>query len=481
MPFARTNVTSVSADERLTAPLARRGRESGPLERAADRAAGTPAVPGNRVTLRVDGPATYDGMLAMIATARRRVHLENYIIRDDATGRRFADAMLARAAAGVRVRVLFDWIGSIGTSASYWDRLRRGGVEVRVFGRPRLDDPLLIAVRDHRKVLVVDGERGSAGGLCLGDEWLGDPARGRQPWRDTALEVEGPAARALDAAFLRAWAAAGGPPPDDGEVPGEVEAAGDVAVRVIATEPGRERAGRVLDLLLGVAADRIWVTEAYFAVAPRLYQALADAARAGVDVRLLVPGASDIPSIRNLSRAGYRGLLRAGVRIWEWQGPMLHAKTIVADGRWLRVGSSNLNPSSLLANWELDLFVDHEALAQEAEHRFVLDLSHASEVVLQPRRLPGVLERIDRKAPVEPLAERHAPGFRERRRRAFVLASTVVRGARAAVFGPLAMLLFVVSAVFFLLPVPAALAAAIGSLLVALALAVRALGHRARG
>lgn len=475
------SVTSASADERLTSPPARLARDGGPLERAADRAAGSPAVPGNRVTARIDGPATYEGMLAMIAGARRRIHLENYIIRDDATGRRFADALLARAADGVRVRVLHDWVGCIGTSGGYWERLRRGGVEVRVFGRPRLDDPLLLAVRDHRKVLVVDGERGSVGGLCLGDEWLGDAARGRQPWRDTALEVTGPAARGLDAAFAQAWAAAGGVAPASDEVPGEVAAAGDVAVRVVATEPGRERAGRILDLLLGVAAERIWITEAYFAVAPRLYQALADAARAGVDVRLLVPGASDIPTIRNLSRAGYRGLLRAGVRIWEWQGPMLHAKSVVADGRWLRVGSSNLNPSSLLANWELDLFLDDAALGQAAEHQFLFDLSHASEVVLQPRRLRGVPERIDRKAPVEPLESRHLPGFRERRRRAFVQASTVVRGARAAVFGPLAMLLLAVSVLFFLLPVPTALAAAIASLLVGLALAVRALGHRTRG
>jgi cardiolipin synthase A/B len=474
-------VTSASADDRLTSPPARLARDGGPLERAADRAAGSPAVPGNQVTVRIDGPATYDGMLAMIASARRRIHLENYIIRDDATGQRFADALLARAAEGVRVRVLHDWLGCIGTSGGFWERLRRGGVEVRVFGRPRLDDPLLLAVRDHRKSLVVDGERASVGGLCIGDEWLGDPWRGRQPWRDTAVEVIGPAARTLDAAFAQAWAAAGGQDPAVDEVPGEVASGGDVAVRVIATEPGRERAGRILDLLVGVAAERIWITEAYFAMAPRLYQALADAARAGVDVRLLVPGASDIPSVRNLSRAGYRGLLRAGVRIWEWQGPMLHAKTVVIDGCWLRVGSSNLNPSSLLANWELDLFIDHQGLGQAAEHQFLFDLSHASEVVLQPHRFRGVPERIDRKAPVEPLDAPHLPGFSERRRRAFVQASIVVRGARAAVFGPLAMLLLALSVLFFLLPVPSALAAAIASLLVGLALAVRALGHRARG
>ncbi len=459
----------------------RMGADS-PVVRAMDRASAAPAIPGNRVTLLYDGPDTFAAMLERIAAARSRIHLENYIIRDDATGQRFADALIAAARRGVRVRVLYDWIGSFTTRRSFWEQMRVEGVEVRAFGPPRWDDPLLIFARDHRKLLVVDGDTMVAGGLCLGDEWVGDPERRRQPWRDTALAVDGPAARAADTAFRRAWQFSGAPPFDDGEeLPSDVAAQGDVAVRVVATEPGQERNFRTIDLLLGISADRIWITEAYLAAPQRMYQAIVDAARGGVDVRLLLPGASDIRVVRNLSRVGYRGLLAAGVRVYEWHGPMLHAKTSVMDGRFLRVGSTNLNPSSLLANWELDVFVDDESLATALEHRFLQDLSHAGEVVRRVRRVPGLPAALEEKAPVETEhLPTHIPSRRERRRQALVTAASLAQGARAAVFGPLALLAFLASALFVAFPVPTAYVAALGTLALGGALAVRALGHRAR-
>lgn len=457
-------------------------RSDSPVVRAMDRASAAPAIPGNRVTLLYDGPDTFAAMLERIVGARSRIHLENYIIRDDATGQRFADALAVAARRGVRVRVLYDWIGSFGTRRRFWDQMRQAGIMVRAFGPPRLGDPLLIFARDHRKLLVVDGDTMVAGGLCLGDEWVGDPARRRQPWRDTAVAVDGPAARAADAAFGRAWRFSGAPPFDDAEeVAAEVNAEGDVAVRVVATEPGQERNFRTIDLLLGVSADRIWITEAYLAAPQRMYQAIVDAARGGVDVRLLLPGASDIGVVRNLSRVGYRGLLAAGVRVWEWHGPMLHAKTSVMDGRFLRIGSSNLNPSSLLANWELDVFVDDEPLATALEHRFLQDLSHAGEVVRRVRRVPGFPAALEERPPAEteqlPV---HIPSRRERRRQALVTAASLAQGARAAVFGPLALVAFLASVLFVTFPVPAAYLAALGSLALGGALAVRALGHRAR-
>lgn len=467
-----------------TSPI--RANAPPPLMRAADRASGAQAIPGNRVELLFDGPDTYAAMHARIAAARTRIHLENYIIHDDATGCGFADALAAKARAGVAVRVLYDWLGCIGTSRSFWRKLRESGVEVRAFGPPRFKDPLLLIARDHRKVLIVDGESVVTGGLCIGDEWVGDPAKNRQPWRDSAVAVDGPAGRAFDATFARAWTFAGGPPPDDAaELPHDVAAVGEVAVRVVATEPGRERNGRTIDLLLGISAERIWITEAYLAAPPRIYQALLDAARDGVDVRLLLPGASDILMVRNLSRVGYRGLLRAGVRIWEWYGPMLHAKTMVVDGRWLRVGSSNLNTSSLLSNWELDVFIDDEELATRLEHRFLQDLAHAGEVVRRARRLPARLAEavppaLEAKRPVgdHPLP-RHVPTPRERRRRAWVTAASLAKGARAAVFGPLAVLTLLAALVFVLFPVAAAYVAAALSVALGSALVVRALGHRA--
>lgn len=456
------------------------------LDHAFDRAAGSRAVPGNRVDLLFDGPATFEAMHRLIAGATRRIHLENYIIHGDRTGSAFAEHLATKAREGVRVRVLYDWFGSLATPRAFWSSLRKAGVEVSAFGPPRLRDPLLLISRNHRKLLVVDGERAVTGGLCIGDEWQGDPVHHRQPWRDTAVEVAGPAARLLDAAFARTWGFSGGTAWDDSrEVPAEVAAAGTSAVRVVATEPGRERAYRVLDLLMGICTDRIWITDPYLAAPQRLYQAFQDAASAGTDVRLLLPSSSDIRLVRNLSRVGYRALLRRGVRIWEWRGPMLHAKTTVCDGRWLRVGSSNLNPSSLLANWELDVLLEDPKLADALEMQFSLDTIQASEVKLRPREFPRLLgravpERLARELPPRQLPEHvRTPG--ERRRGALVTAGGLIRGARAALFGPLALLCLLGAALFAIFPTIMAVAASVATGLAGVLLLVRALGHRGRG
>ena len=471
----------------MTAPevAARPTRDA--LQRAFGRAAGSAATPGNRAELLIDGPVTYAAMYAQIEGARRRIHLENYIIHGDSCGRGFAERLMERARSGIVVRVMYDWVGSFTTSRRFWRRLRDAGVEVRGFGPFSMTDPLLVFARDHRKLLVVDGEHAVIGGLCIGDEWLGDAAKGRLPWRDTAIALEGPAARELDTTFHRAWTFNGGAAPDDArehEDPPPV--AGDTEVRVVATEPGRERGYRTIDLMLGVSAARIWVTEAYLSAPQRMYQAFKDAARDGADVRLLLPGSSDIRAVRNLSRVGYRGLLRAGVRIWEWNGPMLHGKTIVADSRWVRIGSSNLNPSSLLANWEIDVFVYGEALAHEMERQFLKDLSQSSEVLLRPRRIPTVMGRkvfpaLSRQAPADTTQAPHSRSFRERRVRAIVLLGSIVQGARAAIFGPLALILLVSAVLFAVFPKPMAWTSSLLAAAVGTALLVRALGHRSRG
>jgi cardiolipin synthase len=464
------------------------GDSADALLRAFNRAAGSPSIAGNHVDLLIDGSETYAAMFQQIDAARRRIHLENYIIHDDACGRSFADRLIARARAGVTVRVMYDWVGSFSTGRRFWNRMREAGIDVRTFGRFGVTDPLLIFARDHRKVLVVDGEHAVAGGLCIGDEWVGNPAKHRQPWRDTAIAVHGPAAAEVDAAFIRAWTFNGGAAPDDLAELGEsgIPTPGNLDVRVVATEPGRERNFRTIDLMLGVSGSRIWVTEAYLSAPQRMYQAFKDAARDGADVRLLLPGSSDVRAVRNLSRVGYRGLLKSGVRIWEWNGPMLHAKTIVADGRWVRVGSSNLNPSSLLANWEIDIFAYGEVLARKMERQFLQDLQTSSEVLLRPRRIASVMGRqvypaLARQAPADEAASRHSRSFRERRVRAIVLLGSVIQGARAAIFGPLALILLVSAVLFALLPRPMACISCALCALFGAALLVRALGHRARG
>src|SRR5918995_487352 len=360
---------------------------------AINRAAGGRPVPGNQVNLLIDGPNTYRTMLDVISRATRWIHFENYIIRSDAAGWRFAELLAARAREGVSVRVLYDWLGSFGTSRGYWSYLRKAGVEVRAFHPPQLVDVVANVSRNHRKLVVADGSRGVLGGLCIGCEWTGESHAHGQPWRDTAVEIEGPAAAVLDQSFASIWELTGSAVPSEFAA-GVVEPRGAADVRVISGEPGRERAYRVIELLAAGSVERLWITDAYLVAPPRLFQALRDSARDGVDVRLLMPGSSDLPLIRNLSRIGYRDLLRTGVRIYEWDGPMLHAKTIVCDDRWVRIGSSNLNASSLLGNYEVDVLIEDVPFAREMEALFRRDLDQSIEIerrVLARGRLQQVL------------------------------------------------------------------------------------------
>lgn len=350
------------------------------------RIAGADRVQGNALRLLRDGAQNYPAWIDAIANAQEFVHCENYIIRDDAVGRRFADALAAKAGEGVKVRVLYDWMGCIATWPGFWRRLRAAGVEVRCFNRPRLDSPFGWLSRNHRKTLGIDGTLGFVSGLCIGQVWEGDPARGQQPWRDTGVELRGPAVADLDLAFAQSWAWAGGtiPTAPASSLP---DSAGTVAVRVIASRPNTMGIYRLDQMIAGLARRRLWLTDAYFVGTTAYVRALCDAARDGVDVRLLVPGASDVPITKALSRAGYRPLLEAGIRVFEWDGPMLHAKTAVADGRWARIGSSNLNLASWIGNWELDVAIEDEGFASEMETMFEEDLERATEILIADRRV----------------------------------------------------------------------------------------------
>ncbi|HYC31647.1 MAG TPA: phospholipase D-like domain-containing protein [Gemmatimonadales bacterium] len=422
---------------------------------AVNRAAGGRPVPGNRVELLIDGPDAYRAMHDVIASATRWVHFENYIIRSDDAGWRFAERLAQRAREGVHVRVLYDWIGSVLTSDKLWRHLRAHGVEVRAFHPLRPLDIVTNFSRNHRKLVVADGSRAVIGGLCIGCEWTGEAPAGAQPWRDTAVEIGGPAAAVLDQAFARTWKVAGGRlPPDD--VAGRVTPMGEAEVRVIAGEPGRERTYRVIELLAAGSIERLWFTDAYLVAPPRLFQALRDAARDGVDVRILVPGSSDLPLIRNLSRIGYRDLLRSGVRIFEWDGPMLHAKTMVVDGRWVRVGSSNLNPSSLLGNYELDVLVEDAGLAEAMERQFRLDIALSREVTRRPMRVPprisGALPTALSREPPEVMAAPSRRTRRERRHRAALALRTLAVNARRSIFLPISAIFVALGLLFFALP-----------------------------
>jgi len=371
----------------LSEVLAAAGDQWSLADHAFSRAAGAPLILGNQVHLLRDAEENYPAWLEAIASAEREIHFESYIIRDDAAGRQFADALTAKARDGVTVRLLYDWMGALGkTSRRFWTALRKAGVEVRCFNPLRPSSPLGWVHRDHRKSLVVDGRIGFVTGLCVGDAWVGDPARGVAPWRDTGVELRGPAVGEIARAFLRVWEVAGPPAPATSMLPGDPPPAGDFAVRIVASEPNTAGLLRVDQLVAAAARERLWLTDAYFAGLPTYVQGLRAAALDGVDVRLLVPGGTDIPILRPLSRAGYRPLLQAGVRVFEWNGPMLHAKTAVADGRWARVGSSNLNVASWLGNYELDVIIEDTRFGAEMERQYLDDLSGATEVILSERR-----------------------------------------------------------------------------------------------
>ncbi len=355
-------------------------------QQALSRAAGAPLIEGNAIELLIDAQANYDAWLAAIRGARQRVLLENYIVRNDEVGCRFRDALVERAQAGVMVAVVADWAGCLGQSRNaFWEPLRAAGGEVRIFNPPQLGEPFGWISRDHRKLLVVDGVHGFLSGVCISARWLGDTSRNVPPWRDTGVALHGPAVAELEAAFVQSWSGAGEPMPALTPAPAAAEAVGTVALRVIATQPSTAGMYRLDQLIASMARETLWLTDAYFVGVAPYVQALVAAARDGVDVRLLVPGSSDIPAVAGISRSGYRPLLKAGIRVFEWNGSMLHAKTAVADRQWARVGSSNLNIASWLGNREIDVAVEDAGFASQLAAQYERDLQNATEIMLAPR------------------------------------------------------------------------------------------------
>jgi cardiolipin synthase len=356
---------------------------------AFSRAAGSPLVAGNAVRLLRDAAENYPAMLAAIKQAKRAVHFESYIIHEDETGREFAEAMAAKAREGVRVRLIYDWMGAVGAaSGGFWRGMRDAGVEVLCFNPPHFGSPFGWLSRDHRKLLAVDGEVAFVTGLCVGKRWVGYPEKKIEPWRDTGIEIKGPAVADVEQAFAQSWVAACGEPLPEDELPdaANIDPAGEMMIRVIASQPNTAGLYRLDHLIAALARKTLWLTDAYFVGTTPYVQALRAAAQDGVDVRLLVPGSSDVAMMSSLSLAGYRSLLEAGVRVFEWNGSMLHAKTAVADALWARVGSTNLNLASWIGNWELDVAVENKDFALEAERMFLADLEHSTEIVLTARK-----------------------------------------------------------------------------------------------
>ena len=369
--------------------------DSEALDHLLSRLVGRSSSRGNRISLLRDSSEHEAATLALIAQAQHQIALENYLIEDDDWGQTLLDALCLAAGRGVRVAVLCDWLGSWRLGKAWQARLRAAGGACRQFNPPGWGEPLAWVIRNHRKLLVADSQSAMITGWCHSARWRGQAAPNapsasastRMPWRDTGVLLTGPVAAEAESAFAHTWSLAGGgdwPVCTPADASDRSEHAAEGRIRLVVGQPQSSPLFRLDQLMISQARQRIWLTDAYPVGTPAYLDGLRRAAQAGVDVRMLVPGSTDLPWLGLLARSGYRALLDAGVRVFEWNGPMLHAKTAVIDGHWARVGSSNLNPASWLGNYELDAAIECVDFAAKMETQFLTDLHSATEIVLRP-------------------------------------------------------------------------------------------------
>lgn len=352
----------------------------------AGRVTGLPPFGGNRVDLLTENQAAFKAMEDAIAGARRSVWTEYYIIQPDETGRRFLALLADRARAGVPVRLLYDAVGSASIDREALAAVVAAGGKVAPFLPVNpLRRRWSVHLRNHRKIIVVDGEIGFTGGMNVGDEYSGRrPARRARPWRDTHLALRGPAVGALAQTFAEDWSFATGERLALPAAPAPAEGASAI-VALLPSGPDQEVNANRLAYFAGIAsaAVRCYLTSPYFIPDEPTVRALESAALRGVDVRVLVPGKTDVGIILHAARSYYPSLLRAGVRIHEYRQSMLHAKTMVVDGAWGIVGSANLDVRSFRLNFEAGAIVCDADFARGLEERFLADLGEAVEVTPQ--------------------------------------------------------------------------------------------------
>ena len=346
------------------------------------RAGGVRMHADSRVRILRDSTENFPAWLEAVQSANRYILMEMYIFADDPFGRQMLDLLVEKSRSGVRVVLVYDWLGSmLPAMKNFFKPLRDAGGEVRAYNPPGFASGIGLLSRDHRKSIVVDGHTAFVGGLCVSSAWQGQPEKGTAPWRDTGVELHGAVVGDVIRALADTLHSQNYALPAD--IVCDIPADGSgIRTGIAATTPADNNLMRIDLNVVALANRRLWLTDAYF-MPTRLYtQALANAAEAGVDVRILVPRTSDIGWIARVSRTRYRELLRTGVRIFEWNGTMIHAKTAVADGIWARIGSTNLNFSSWHLNRELDVLIEDAGTAAQLEQQFLHDLRNATEIVL---------------------------------------------------------------------------------------------------
>lgn len=354
---------------------------------------GSPLVAGNRVTLLQDGPATYQAMFAAIRKARDHINVESYIIEDGEVGQQFADLLIERQAEGVQVNLMYDSVGAFGTPQSYFDRLTQAGIHVLEFNPM---NPLVakkawdINHRDHRKLLLVDGQTAFLGGINISSVYSSgssfkrskeslDTTRG---WRDTDIQIDGPVVADFQKLFIDTWTKQKGRALAEKTYFPAISPQGKELVRAIGSTPDDPYSLIYLTLISAItnAEKQVYITNAYFVPDPQLIRALLDAAGRGVDVRLILPSQSDSAFTFHAGRSYYSQLLEGGVKIFERSGALLHVKTAIVDGVWSCVGSSNLDWRSALDNDEINAVILGPEFARQMQTSFEKDASASEKI-----------------------------------------------------------------------------------------------------
>ncbi|MBZ0069772.1 MAG: cardiolipin synthase B [Thiobacillus sp.] len=368
----------------------------------------SPLVLGNKLTLLQDGPATYQAMFAAMRAAKDHIHLETYIFEDDDIGQQFADLLLERQGAGVQVNLIYDSVGCLNTPREFFDRLSAGGIQVLEYNPV---NPLagkkkewLLNNRDHRKLLVVDGRIAFIGGINISASYSSGSSRrsARKPaanapgWRDTHLQIEGPVVAEFQKLFLDTWRKQKGPPLDGKTHFPSLDRQGDEIVRAIGSVSGDPGNLIYLTLLSVIehAERQVHITNAYFAPDPQFLKALSDAAQRGVGVKLVLPSQTDSWAVFHAGRSHYSKLLRAGVKIYERRGAVMHSKTASIDGVWSTIGSTNLDWRSFLHNDEINASILGRDFARQMDAMFARDLAESDAIDLERWEQRSLLLRL---------------------------------------------------------------------------------------
>ena len=351
---------------------------------------------GNSVDILKNGVEIFPSMLAAIKAARRTINLEFYIYWDGDIGRTFAETLAERARAGVKVNVILDSVGSAPMSRDLVTFMQRNGISVEWYHPVRWYTLSRVNHRTHRKILVVDGEVGFCGGIGIADLWLGD-AESKEHWRDTVARVEGPAVTQMQFAFMDNWVKSRGELLTGLDYFPQSSPRGTCMAQVLKSSPSEGSSAVKLMYVVSIVSAKksIYLSSAYFIPDSDTMRALEGAVRRGVDVRVIVPGEyTDVPIVRHAGRFYYNRLLRRGIRIFEYQPTMMHAKTMVVDGIWTTIGSSNFDDRSFRLNDEVNVNVYDEGIAAQMEQMFFADIARSEEVTSRRFKKRPWIERV---------------------------------------------------------------------------------------